>query len=41
MDTRIPTTTTEAQALIFMVQYYRDMWPGRFAYISPSDRGGW
>ena len=32
MDLGQPATTTEAQALIGMVQYYKDMWP-RPAYI--------
>ena len=27
MDTRQPTTTTEARSLISMAQYYRDIWP--------------
>ena len=29
MDIGQPTTTTEAQAIIGMVQYYRDLWPRR------------
>ena len=30
-----PSTTTEAQALIGMVQYYMDMWTRRYHILSP------
>ena len=35
MDLGRPTTTTEAQALTGMVQYYRYMWPRRSHVIAP------
>ena len=35
MYLRQPTTTTEAQALIGMVQYYIDMWPRWSHVLSP------
>ena len=35
VDIRIPTTTTEARALIGMVQYYSDMWPRRSHTLDP------
>ena len=31
----LPTTTTEARALIGMVQYYRYVWPRQYHIISP------
>ena len=30
-----PSTTTEARALVVMVQYYRDMWPRRSGVLAP------
>ena len=35
MDTGRPSTTTEARALIGMVQYYRNMWPRRSHVLAP------
>ena len=35
MDVGIPATTTEAQALIGMFQYYRDMWPRQSHVLAP------
>ena len=35
MDIGRPDTTTEAQELIGMVQYYRDMWPRRSRILAP------
>jgi hypothetical protein len=35
MDMQKPRTTTEARALVGMVQYYRDMWRRRSHIISP------
>ena len=35
MDLRRPATTTEARALLLMVQYYRDMWPRRSHISAP------
>ena len=35
MDPGQQATTTEAQALIFMVQYYWDMWPRRSHILAP------
>ena len=32
---RRPSTATEAQALIGMVQYYRDVWPRRLHLLAP------
>ena len=37
MDLGRPTTTSEAQALIVMVQYYRDMWPMLSYLIAPLE----
>ena len=35
MDLGRPATTTEAQALIGMVHYYKDMWPRRSHTLAP------
>ena len=35
MDFEIPITTTETQALIGMVHYYRGMWTMRSHILSP------
>ena len=35
MDLGWPTAKTYAQALIVMVQYYRDMWPRRYHLLAP------
>ena len=35
MDLGRPTTKTKAQALISMVQYYRDMWTRRSHVLAP------
>ena len=35
MDIGRPTTTTEAQAIICMVHYYRDMWTGQYQKLAP------
>ena len=35
MDIGRPSSTTEVQYLIVMVQYYRDMWPRRFHILAP------
>ena len=35
MDLGRPATTTEARALIGMVQYYRDMWPRCSHILAP------
>ena len=34
VDIRQPTTTTEVQALISMVKYYRDIFPRRYHILS-------
>ena len=35
MNLRRPTTTTAAQPLIGMVQYYKNMWPRRSHLLDP------
>ena len=35
MDIGLPTTETEVQALIGMVQYYRDIWPMQSHMLAP------
>ena len=35
MDITTPTTKTEAQAIISVVQYYRDMWTRRSHILGP------
>ena len=35
LDLGQPVTTTEARALMVMVQYYRDMWPSRSHILAP------
>ena len=35
MDLGRPYTTTEAQALIGIFQYYMDMWPRRYHMLAP------
>ena len=35
MDIRLPTITTEARALVGVVQYYRYMWPRRSHVLDP------
>ena len=35
MDLGRPATSTEARALVGMVQYYRDMWPRQYHILAP------
>ena len=39
MNLRRPYTITEVQALISMVQYYRDMWPRWSHVLAPLTEG--
>ena len=40
IDLGLPTTSTEAQAIIGMVQYYRDMWTRRYHMLDPLTKAG-